>query len=118
MTTEAFNAFIVAWTMHDYAALKAKLTAAGFRFEPVDATAHIRLAVPFEQIDAFAALCQTHLNAPVNYVDVQFSDRRTTVVIFRDAVHHITDQARNDAIKAWAIDLGLPPEQADWSTSF
>lgn len=118
MPTPEFNAFIVAWTMNEYAALCAALRAAGFRVEQADGTDHIRLVVPFEQITAFAALCQRHLNAPVNYVDVQYPDRRTTVIIFRERVVHVTEQAQNDALRAWAIARGLPPEQADWATSF
>ncbi len=113
-----FNAFIVDWTMDSYADLKVALTAAGIVFERADDTDHIRLAVPYARVEEFAALVQAHLNAAVNYVDVQYPDRKTTVIIFRDAVHTLTDHAASERLRAWVIERGLPPEQADWVTSF
>ena len=114
----AFNAFILDWTMDDYDGLKAELSTAGFGFAQETGTGHIRVAVPFARAGVFAETCQKHLNAPFNYVDVQFPEEGTTVIIFQAAAHFITSQEENDRVKAWALAMGLPPEQADWATSY
>jgi hypothetical protein len=113
-----FNAFIVDWTMDDYPGLKQKLAGSGFEFASRGDSEHIDVSVPFDQLEAFTALCQTHLNAPVNYIDIQYADRKTTVVIFPQEVFIIVDKVENERVKTWAIGLGLPPEQAEWATSF
>jgi uncharacterized protein YbaA (DUF1428 family) len=113
-----FNAFIVSWSMDRYADLKTALSAAGIVFERADDTEHIRLAVPYDRVEEFAALVQSHLNAAVNYVDVQYPDRKTAVIIFRGAMHTLTNHEESERLKAWAIERGLPPDQADWATSF
>jgi hypothetical protein len=113
-----FNAFIVDWTVSDYDGLKEKLTGAGFVFEREGTTPHIRVRVPFDRVQVFAALCQEHMNAPFNYVDVQYPDRKTTVIVFQTAVHFITNREENERVKAQAINMGLPPDQADWATSY
>ena len=112
------NAFVLDWTMDQYEQLKDELAGAQFVFEPEGETNHIRVAVPFEQVGAFAELCQKHLNRAVNYVDIQYPDQKTTVIIFQAATHFITNSEENEKVKTWAIQMGLPPEQADWGTSF
>lgn len=113
-----FNAFILDWTMDDYEQLKEELTEAQFSFKPEDETRHIRVAVPFERVGAFAKRCQKHLNKPINYVDIQYPVQKITVIIFQSMMHQITNSEENEKVKGWAIKMGLPPEQADWGTSF
>jgi hypothetical protein len=113
-----YNAYILDWTMNNYDHLKSELADFGFSFVNETGTEHIRAAVPFERFTAFARLCQQHLNTPFNYVDIQFPDEKTTVIVFQKAIFVITDAHENEKVKQWAIDLGLPPEQADWATSF
>jgi hypothetical protein len=112
------NAYILEWTMDEYDRLKQELADAGFVFQQEGQTGHIRADVPFEQVDIFGELCRKHLNAPVNYVDIQYPERRTTVIVFQQTTHFITNREQNEQVRAWAIALGLPPEQADWDTSF
>lgn len=114
----SFNAFVLDWTMDDYSLLKQKLAAAGFQSQKVEDAEHIRVVVPFGRVDEFAALCQAHLNAPFNYIDVQFPAYKQTVIIFAQTVFLIDNLAENERVRQWAIALGLPPEQADWPTSF
>ncbi|MEA3337146.1 MAG: hypothetical protein U9R25_14650 [Chloroflexota bacterium] len=113
-----FNAFIVAWTMHDFTQLKKKLTGNGFAFSREGQSEHIRVTVPIERLEVFASLCQAHLNEPFNYVDIQFSGQGKTAVVFQEKTFVITSPEENELVKQWAIGLGLPPEQAEWSTSY
>ena len=113
-----YNAYVLDWTMNNYDQFKKALVNSGLSFVGETGTEHIRVAIPFKQFTAFARLCQTHLNAPFNYVDIQFPDEKTTVIVFGKASFVITDPHENEKVKQWAIDLGLPPEQADWPTSF
>lgn len=66
------NAFVLDWTMTDFAGLKAKLAAAKFAFVQRPDDESIRVDVPLPRLDEFAVLCQGHLNAPFNYVDIQY----------------------------------------------
>jgi len=111
-----FNAYILNWTMNDYPALKAVLAASGIAVQPDDDD--IRLAVPFERLHEISLLLQAHLNAPYNYVDIQFPDLRTTVIVFQQRIFTIRSAAENAEAQHWAIAQGLPPEQADWGTSY
>jgi hypothetical protein len=113
-----FNAFVADWTMDDYAGLKRDLAESGFHFaKQVDAE-HLRVLVPLERVSEFAALCQPHLNAPYNYIDIQYPQEKKTVLIFRQQLFIVSSQAENERVKAWAIALGLSPQQAEWGTSF
>jgi hypothetical protein len=111
-------AYILEWTMHEYDGLKQELVDAGFEFQQEGQTGNIHVDVPFEQIEMFGELCRRHLNATINYVDIQYPERRTTVIVFRQVTHFITNREQNKQVREWAIALGLPPEQADWGTSF
>jgi hypothetical protein len=113
-----FNAYILDWTMNNYAQLKEKLTDSNFAYVEEGESEHIRVAVPFERIEMFALLCQTHINSPDSYVDIQYPKERKTVVIFQQEIFVISSKEENDKVKKWAIDLGLPPEQAEWATSY
>ena len=112
------NAYVLDWTMDDYGGLKAALSEAGFAFDREAPEEHIRVTVPFARVEAFARLCQPHLNAPFNYIDVQYPDEGKTVIIFREALFNIADAEENRRVQQWAIAQGLPPAQADWGVSF
>ncbi len=112
------NAYVLDWTMDNYDLLKQELSRAGFSYRPEGDTNDIRITIPFERVGEAAAILQSHLNAPYNYVDVQFPDERRTVIIFREKVFTIASQAENDTVVAWALARGLPREQADWGVSF
>lgn len=111
-----FNAYVLAWTMNDYPAFKAALCDSGIATLP-DAE-DIRLAVPFERLHEISRLLQSHLNAPFNYVDIQFPELKTTVIVFQQQIFTIRTAAENAEAQRWAIAQGLPPEQADWGTSY
>jgi hypothetical protein len=113
-----FNAYVLDWTMDEFAKLKAKLSEAQFVYKPEGETEHIRVAVPFERVEEFGELCHQHLNQITNYVDIQYPARKTTVIVFQKTMHVITSPEEDQKVKAWAIALGLPPEQADWGTSY
>jgi hypothetical protein len=113
-----FNAYILDWTMDGFARLKQELADASFPFDQETGSGNIRAAVPFERVQEFAGLCQKHLNAPFNYVDIQYPDEHKTVIIFRGKTFIITSREENERVRQWAIGLGLPPEQSDWGTSF
>ncbi len=113
-----FNAYLLDWTINDFPLLQQELTAANFAFQPEIGTGHIRAAVPFERVEEAAALIQKHLNAPQNYVDIQFPALKKTVIVFQRRVFTISSPQENDEAREWALAQGLPPEQADWLTSF
>jgi len=112
------NAYILDWTMNDFAGLKTSPARDGFEFVKDHDKEHIRAEVALARLNDFAALLQRHLNAAFNYVDVQYSQEKITAVIFRDRMLRITNIEEDQEAKAWAVSIGLPKEQADWLTSF
>jgi hypothetical protein len=111
-----FNAYVLDWTMNDYSALKAALDAAGIALQPEGE--HIRLSIPFERLREITQLLQAHLNARYNYVDIQFPQLNTTVIVFQQRIFTIRSATENAEAQQWAIAQGLPPAQADWGTSY
>lgn len=112
------NALIVHWTVNDYNGLKRQLAGTGFVLAPDTGSENLRVEVPYPRVHAFVTICQPHLNAPYNYIDIQFPTEKTTVLVFQEQVFTIQDAEENARVRAWAVAQGLPPEQADWGTSF
>lgn len=112
------NAYVLEWTMNDYQRLLAELQEAQFVYIKESDSEHVRVAVPFSRMEEFADIVQPHLNAPFNYVDVKYPKENVIYAVFGVRRIKITNKAENEAAKKWAIDLGLPPEQADWSHWF
>jgi hypothetical protein len=104
--------------MDEYPRLKQELSGAGFEFVCEGETEHIRVVVPYARVDEFATITRKYFNAPCNYIDVQFPAEKKTMIIFREQVFVIEDNAENERVKAWGIARGLPPHQADWPTSY
>jgi len=115
MTT---NAYVLEWAMNDYRALLTKLKGAGFAFEKEPDKEHIRVNVPFSRKEEFADIVQPHINAPYNYVDAKYPEENMIYAVFGAKRIEITNLNENEAAKKWAINLGLPPKQADWSHWF
>ena len=109
-----YNAFILDWTMDNYRQLKTKLLKYGFAFVPEAGCRHIRVAVPWNYVAEFSALCQEHLNQPCNYVDIQFPVEKTTVVVFQAKTFFVKSMRENEQVRQWALAQGLPVQQADW----
>ncbi len=114
----AFNAFILDWTMEHFDLLKKELADSGFMFAKTGPEEHIRVAVPYAQVEEFAALCRAHLNAPCNYVDIQYPAEKKTVLVFHEKTFVVANRAENESAREWALARGLPARQADWPTSF
>jgi hypothetical protein len=112
------NAYILDWTMDDYPLLKQELADARFEFVRDGDTDHIRVNVPYVRLEQFAAITRPYFNAPFNYIDLQFPAEKKTVIIFQERIYLIEDDEQNEQAKMWAIAQGLPPEQADWPTSY
>lgn len=104
--------------MNEYAELKDELSENGFMIQQETEDEDIRVDVPFLRVREFANNIQRHLNAPYNYVDVQFAEEKTTVLVFRDKIFFLHNQEEADAARRWAISAGLPEKQADWKISF
>jgi len=113
-----YNAYILDWTMNDYGGLKQEITEAGFDFVKEKGKNHIRVEVQFVRLQEFVQMMQGHLNAPYNYVDTQFPKEKKTVIVFSERMAVISNAKENEAVKQWAIAKGLPPQQADWRTSY
>ena len=110
------NAYVLGWTMNDYPDLRAELARLGLHSQ--DDEGDLRLAVPFDRLNEVVPLLQKHFNAPYNYVDIQFPDQQLTVIVFQHRQFMLRNPAENAAAQRWAIAQGLPPQQADWGTSF
>jgi len=54
----SFNAYILDWSMDNYAQLRQKLAKANFTFKQEEKSEHIRVAVPLRRVNEFASLCQ------------------------------------------------------------
>ncbi len=113
-----FNAYILDWTINEYDGLLATLQEDGFSLQREDHKPHVRVAVPFSRVKEFAELIQSHLNAPFNYVDIQYLDLKKVVILFQGKTFIIESKEQNEEVKKWAINLGLPPKQADWTWRF
>jgi hypothetical protein len=111
------NAYILDWTMDEYDSLKQELSDSEFEFEQEEGKGHIKVTVPFDKKDDFGRIVENHLTVP-NYVDIQFPEEKTTVVVFQNNTFTINNQEKNEEIRKWAIEQGLPEEQADWVTNF
>lgn len=114
----SLNAYILDWTMNEYEQLLARLEEHNFLYQKEPDNNHVRVDVPFYKINDFADIVQTHLNAPFNYVDIQYSHEMKTVVIFQNKHFLIENDQQNEKVKNWAINIGLPVEQADWDKSY
>jgi hypothetical protein len=112
------NAYILDWTMERFPELVGALEVQGYAWAWEESGPHIRVGVPLDRVEAFASLCQAHLNAPHNYVDIQYPEERLTVLVFRERVFRIRSHAENVAAQRWAMARGLPVAQAGWGTSF
>ncbi len=112
----AANAYVLDWTMNDYALLQAELAEAKLRCE--NEGSDLRVHVPYARVADAARLFQKHLNAPYNYVDIQYPAGKLTVIVFQERVFLIRNAEENRIAQEWGITRGLPPEQADWGTSF
>jgi len=112
------NAYILDWTMNEYEQLLTQLEELNFLFQKESDNNHVRVDVPFAKINDFTKLVQAHLNAPFNYVDIQYPNERKTVVIFQSKYFIIESDKQNEEVRNWAINLGLPIEQADWGNSY
>ena len=112
------NAYILEWTMNDYSRLLVQLKEADFAFKKEPDSEHVRVDVPFSRVDEFADIVEPHINAPYNYVDIKYPEENKLYAIFGAKRFVITNLEENEAAKKWAIDLGLPREQADWSHWF
>lgn len=112
------NVYVLEWTMNDYSGLLIQLKESDFVFEKEGDSEDIRVDVLFSRREEFANIVQPHLNAPYNYVDIKYPEENQIYMIFGAKRITITNLAENEATKKWAIDLGLPREQADWSHWF
>ena len=112
------NAHVLDWTMERFPELISALEAQGYAWAWEGDGPHVRVSVPLDRISAFASLCQAHLNAPCNYVDLQYPEEPLTVLVFRERVFRIRSHAENTAAQRWATARGLPVAQAGWGTSF
>jgi hypothetical protein len=113
-----FNAFILDWSMDHYPQLRQELTKANFTIKQEEHNEHIRVAVPFMRVNQFSSLCQAHLNSPFNYVDIQYPNEKKTIIVFKQETFIISSNEENERVRAWAIQMGLPEIQADWTRSF
>lgn len=104
--------------MNEYDHLLAQLKEHGFVFQKEEGKEHVRADVPFFRWEEFANIVQPHLNAPYNYVDIKYPEENKLIIIFGAKRFLITNKKENEATKKWAIKLGLPMAQADWSHWF
>ena len=89
------NAYILDWTMNEYKRLLTQLKEQNLLFQKEADEEHVRVEVPSSRIDEFAEIVQAHLNAPFNYVDVQYPHEKKTVVIFQSKRFVIENDEQN-----------------------
>lgn len=104
--------------MNEYDHLLAQLKKQDFAFQKEEGREHVRDNVPFFRWEEFANTVQPHLNAPYNYVDIKYPEEDKLIIIFGAKRFVITRKEENEAAKKWAIEMGLPSKQADWSHWF
>lgn len=112
------NAYILKWTMNDYEGLLARLETGGYEFLLGEDKDDVRVYVPFSRFEEFTKMVQEHLNKPFNYVDISYPEEKKFILAFGAKTFIITTQKELEEAKKWAIDLGLPPAQADVNPDF
>ncbi len=112
-----YNAYILSRIMNNYSNLLEELGAKNFDIQK-DHNGDVRAAVVFSRYEEFAKIVQEHLNAPYNYVDISFPKEKRVVIVFGAKIFVISNQEEMEKAKKWAIELGLPPAQADLKLGF
>lgn len=112
------NSYILERTMNEYERLLVQIEEAGFIFKKESDDKDVKVSVPFPRIDEFTNIIQSHIDKPFDYVNVNYPKENKLYLIFGAKTIVITNKTENEAAKKWAINLGLPPEQADWAHWF
>ncbi len=112
------NAYILERTMNDCQCLLSALEQQKYVVSPEPGSLDVRVAVDRSRVKDFSFLAQRHLNEPYNYIDVQFPERKETILIFKERLFVIQDAEGDARARDWAIAQGLPVAESGWSRSW
>ena len=102
--------------MNDYDGLRDELREGSFDFTFEDEG--IMTQIDYSRLKEFATIIRKHLNAPYNYVDVKFPDKKLSHLIFLDKTWNIDNLKTDREAKEWALSVGLSKPETDWTTFF
>ena len=118
MSNTESKAHILDWTMNNYEDLLASLKTEGFTITSEKDSKNVYISIAQKRLLLFIKFIQAHLNSTFNYVDIQYPESKQTVLVFKQEHFFINNERENENIKNWAVNHGLPEQQADWYTSF
>ena len=78
----------------------------------------MEVQVPYSNMEIFGEIIKKYLNAPYNYANVKFPDRKLNVLIFPDKDFIISDEKTDKIAKDWALSAGLSKPETDWTTFY
>ena len=74
--------------------------------------------IEYSDIDIFGEVIKKHLNALCNYVNVKFPERQLNVIIFPEKNFIVNSKQTDRNAKEWALSVGLPQPETEWTTFY
>lgn len=69
-------------------------------------------------IEAFKKIITKYLNAPYNYANIKFIDKKSNILIFPNRTFLVFDEETDRTAKEWALSTGLPQQESEWTTFY
>lgn len=110
------NTKILLRTITDPEKLQNDLEANNFKFQLEDE--NLRVGVSYSDVEAFEKIVKKYFNAPYNYANIKFPDMKLNVLVFPNKTFRIDDDESNREAKEWAVSIGLPKSESEWTTFY
>jgi len=78
----------------------------------------VHIDVAYSDLEKFSKIIRKYLNAPYNYVNVKFPDKKLNVLIFPNKDFVISDKSSDMVAKDWALTIGLSEPETHWTTFY
>lgn len=79
---------------------------------------NLRVEVPYADVKVFEGIIQKYLNAPYNYANVKFPDKKLNIIVFPNKIFLVSDKQTDSAAKEWALAIGLSKPETEWTTFY
>lgn len=110
------NTKILLRTLTNPNELQNNLRANNFNFQLEEE--NLKAEVPYSGVKVFEEIIRKYLNAPYNYANVKFPDKKLNVLVFPSKSFLISDKQTDSAAKEWALAIGLSKPETVWTTFY
>lgn len=110
------NTKILLRTITDPEGLQLDLKAEHFEHQLNETT--LEVEVFYSDLQKFGEIVKKNFNAPYNYTNVKFPTEKINILIFPNRDFLIKDLESDKKAKEWAISIGLPGAEAEWTTFY